>query len=273
MNRIQLSEGTFRELRDFIYRHSGIYINDTKKYLIENRLQRRVLEKHLGSFEDYLYLIKYSGNGTELSELLDAITTNETYFFREPQHFEIIMNILLQERLKAGASRIRIWSAACSTGEEPYTIAMLLHERGETYRKRVEIYGTDICNRALQSAREGLYSSYSVRNLPKEYLKKYFTPENGNYRLSEEIKQMVRFMRANIVKPQETRSLRGIDIILCRNVLIYFDDKAKKTAVSGLYDSLNPGGVLMVGASETLHNITRAFRPEVHNRTVLYRKV
>lgn len=271
MNRVGLTDEEFRELRDFIYENSGIYITDTKKYLVENRLQRRLKEKKLGSFSDYVYLIKYAGNGTELSELMNAITTNETYFFREPQHFDIIISKVLPAFIEQGRKRIRIWSAACSTGEEPYTMAILLREK-RFPGVRFEIYGSDICNNALESARKGVYSSYSVRNLPQNLLKKYFTEEKGFYHLNDEIKTTVRFMKINLVSKEEMKAIRNMDIILCRNVLIYFDEKAKKVAVSGLYDSLTPEGVLIVGASETLHNVTRAFKPEVYNRTVIYRR-
>jgi len=273
MTETKLNDKTFRELRDFIYEKSGIYVSDTKKYLIENRLHRRLLEKKVNSYEDYLYLIKYSGNGGELTSLLDAVTTNETYFYREPLHFEVIVNSIIPYLIKNGLKRIKIWSSACSTGEEPYTLAMLLQEKYPLKNLEFEIYGSDISNNVLATARKGVYSSYSVRNLPGYLLKKHFTTTNGSYLLSPEIKGMVRLLNINLVNPGEMVRVRGMDLVLCRNVLIYFDEKAKKRSVSHIYDALKPGGYLLVGAAESLHNVTRVFKPSVVNKTIVYKKV
>lgn len=268
-----LKEETFRQLRDFIHEKSGIYIPDTKKYLLENRLARRLEEKKLKSYENYLYLIRYSGNGEEIRKLLDVVTTNETYFFREPQQLDIFVKHVVPSVLSTGAKGIRIWSAACSTGEEPYTIAILFNEYPETRLIRKEILASDISNGVLETAMKSAYSSYSVRNVPEKHLKKYFSNTGGVYSLDSRIKAMVKFSNINLVEEKQIRTMRNLDIVFCRNVLIYFDNKNKRKAISFLYDSLKPKGYLFIGMSESLHTVTRAFRPIIINKTVVYQKV
>lgn len=168
-----LRDETFKQLRDFIYEKSGIFIPEAKKYLIENRLIRRIQENGLKTFEDYFNFVINSGYERELPRLFDAITTNETFFFREPQQFDVLCSeIVKRVTEKSCIKNIKIWSAACSTGEEPYTIAMMFKEKLSDIR--LEIIASDISNNVLESARRGIYSSYSVRNVPQNYLMKYF---------------------------------------------------------------------------------------------------
>ncbi len=272
-----MSVETFKQIRDFIYEKSGIFIPDNKKYFLENRLGRRVQEKGLKGYDDYAYILKYGTDKAELSKLFDLVTTNETFFFREPQHFEVLGKDLLAriipENTAAGRKDIKIWCAASSTGEEPYTIAIVLQERPEIAGFRKEIYASDISESVLASARNGVYGSYAVRNIPEAYLKKYFTNTNANFAVSTGIKSMVKFMKINLLDDKDTKAIRGADVIFCRNVLIYFDDKAKQKAVSLMYDALRPKGYLFVGTSESLHNVTRAFKPVVINRVVVYQKI
>jgi chemotaxis protein methyltransferase CheR len=272
-----LTDETFKQLRDFIYERSGIFIPDNKKYFIENRLGRRVQEKNLKGYEDYLYILKYGSDKNELNIMFNLVTTNETFFFREPQQFDIfggeLLRRVMDENTKSGRLDIKIWSAACSTGEEPYTMAMILLERPEVNAFRKEIYASDISESVLNSAKAGVYGSYSVRNIPDVYIKKYFTNTNQQYSISPTLKSMVRLMKVNLMDERDVRTIKGVDIIFCRNVLIYFDDKAKQKAVSLLYDALRPNGYLFVGTSESLHNVTRAFKPVVINKVIVYQKV
>ncbi|MGC8795675.1 CheR family methyltransferase [Thermodesulfovibrio sp.] len=274
---VTINDEVFKQLRDFIYEKTGIYVPDNKKYFLENRLSRILKEKNLRNFEDYLYFLKYSANKHDIGRLFDAVTTNETFFFREPQQFEVFSNDLIPQIIKEngqmGRKDIKIWSAACSTGEEPYTIAMILLEKPELVSIRKEIYASDISESVLMSAKRGMYGSYSVRNVPPQYMAKYFKDSGGIYVLSETVKSMVKFMNINLIEEKEVKQLKGMDVVFCRNVLIYFDDKAKKKAVSLIYDVLRPKGYLFVGTSESLHNITRAFRPVVINKVVVYQKV
>jgi len=274
---LTMNEDTFRQLRDFIYEKTGIYVPDNKKYFLENRLSRIVKEKNFKGYEDYLHFLKYSSHRQDIARLFDAITTNETFFFREPQQFDVFSNSLvpqiIKENAQMGRKDIKIWSAACSTGEEPYTIAMILLEKPELVSIRKEIYASDISESVLMSARKAMYGNYSVRNIPPQYMAKYFKDSGGIYVLSDMVKSMVKFMNINLIDEKEVKQLKGIDVVFCRNVLIYFDDKAKKKAVSLIYDVLRPKGYLFVGTSESLHNITRAFRPTVINKVVVYQKV
>ena len=271
---ISLADTTFTHLRDYIYERSGIYISDTKKYLIETRVARILQENKFNNFEDYFQFIKYGSNGKDISRLLDAVTTNETYFFREMEQFNVLTFGIVPKLLeqKKDLKNVKIWSAACSTGEEPYTISMMLMEKLKR-PEYFEIYASDISERALSSAKEAVYSSYSVRNTPDPYLIKYFSTSEQSYALDFSVKKNVRFMNVNLMDENKTRAFRGMDVIFCRNVLIYFDNKAKQKAVANLYNSLNPGGYLFVGTSESLHNVTRAFRPNIMNKVVAYQKL
>ncbi|MCS7214546.1 MAG: protein-glutamate O-methyltransferase CheR [Thermodesulfovibrio sp.] len=274
---VTINDEIFKQLRDFVYEKTGIYVPDNKKYFLENRLSRILREKNLRNFEDYLYFLKYSANKNDIARLFDAVTTNETFFFREPQQFEVFAQNLIPQIIKEnsqmGRKDIKIWSAACSTGEEPYTIAMILHDLPELNPLRKEIYASDISESVLMSAKRAIYGAYSVRNIPPKFMAKYFKDSSGMYVLSDSIKSMVKFLNINLIDEREVKQLKGIDVVFCRNVLIYFDDKAKKKSVSLIYDVLRPKGYLFVGTSESLHNITKAFRPIVINKVIVYQKV
>jgi chemotaxis protein methyltransferase CheR len=274
---ISVSDEVFKQLRDFIYEKSGIFIPDNKKYFIENRLGRRIQELNLKGYEDYLYNLRYNSDRRELQRLFDLITTNETFFFREPQQFEVfrgeLLNQITAENAKTGRRDIKIWSAASSTGEEAYTVSMVLLEKVELSGFKKDIFASDISELVLTSARAGIYGSYAIRNVPSAYLNKYFKNIDQQYSLSSAVKSMVKFSKVNLVEEKDVRMIRGVDVVFCRNVLIYFDDKAKQKVVSHLYDALRPGGYLFIGTSESLHNLTRAFRPVVINKVIIYQKV
>ena len=167
-----------------------------------------------------------------------------------------------------------MWSAACSTGEEPLTLGMMLLEDGLQIKGwNIDILASDISDNVLRPASAGVYEKYSLRNTPESYLKKYFQASGESYTATKKVRDLVRYRKINLMDPIEMRMVRGIDIIFCRNVLIYFDDNSKKKVIAHLYDSLNKGGYLFVGFSESLHNITRLFRPVSIERSVVYQKV
>lgn len=266
-----LQDATFKQLRDFVYEKCGIFIPDTKKYLLENRLVKRIQEKNLSSFEDYLYLIVYGNNSGELARLFDAVTTNETYFFREPQQLDVFSNDIVPRVLAEKKSNdINVWSAASSTGEEPYNLVMLLREKAPSIR--MQVMGSDISESVIDSARKASYSSYSIRNVPPPYMSKYFRANGQNFDLDSSVKNAVTFKNMNLIDAAKMKTVRNMDVIFVRNVLIYFDDKAKQKVASSLYDALRPGGYLFVGSSESLHNVTRAFKPLVINKVVVYQR-
>lgn len=265
-----LQDATFRQLRDLIYEKCGIYIPDAKKYLLEKKLMDRIQCKGLNGFEEYLRCLKAGENG-EIARLFDVVTTHETYFFREPNQLAVLTDVIVPDVLQKNGGAVKIWSSACSTGEEPYTIAMLMKEKLPL--ARTEIIASDISTAALEAAQKAVYGSYSVRNVPQPYLDKYFRPNNGGLELDRNIRNSVRLMNVNLIDEQRMRSIQGMDVIFCRNVLIYFDEKVKKKVVSLLYDSLRPGGYLFIGTSESLHTVTRAFKPIVFNKVVVYQRV
>lgn len=265
-----LQDATFKQIRDFIYEKSGIYITDSKKYLLENRLPKRLQARKLTSYEDYLYLLLYGNSSDELGKLFDTVTTNETYFFRELPQLELFAGHLAPAIGQRAGGRIAIWSAACSTGEEPYSLSMLLTEKG--FAGRQDILASDLSGEVIESAKRGVYNSYSIRNVPPQYLAKYFRPCLEQHELAATVRQRVTFSSINLTDERQVRAISGMDVIFCRNVLIYFDEKAKAKVVSLLFNALRPGGYLFVGMSESLHNITRAFKPVALNNTIVYQK-
>ncbi len=266
-----LQDATFRQLRDFIYEKSGIFIPDTKKYLLEKKLASRLEEKKLKTFDEYLQCVRSGLNGDELTKLFDAVTVNETYFFREPQQLDVFNDILVGRILEGkGSSDIRIWSAASSTGEEAYTLAMMLMEKKQC--SKMEIFASDISNEVLEAAKKGVYGSYSMRTVKEPYLSKYFKRNGTGHEIDVVVRNAVKFLNINLTDEKKIKTLPAMDAIFCRNVLIYFDDKAKQKVVSLLYDSLRPGGFLIIGSAESLHNITRAFRPVLINKVIAYQR-
>jgi chemotaxis protein methyltransferase CheR len=274
---IPLPEDVFRLLRDFIHDYCGIFFDDSSKFLLERRLSRRLEQHHLKSFEEYYHFLRYDRKREEeLTVLVDNLTTNETYFFREnPQLRAFAEEILpeLRERL-ADRKALRIWSAGCSTGEEPYTIAMLLFESGDWWRTwQVEILGSDINQRVLHTARKGLYKKSAHRVTSPEMLAKYFIEEEkGDYRIVDKVKELVSFSSLNLLDPLKANLISNMDIIFCRNVIIYFDKEAKKKVIESFSNKLREGGYLLLGHSESLINISNAFVLRTLKNDMVYQK-
>lgn len=263
-----ISDKDFELLRDFIYGHSGIYFHVSKKYFLESRLARRMEANGLKTHLEYYNLIKGGcGGNAELKKLLDEITTNETCFFRNMPQLNALENVLLPEvvaaKSKIGFRKIRIWSAGSSSGEEAYTMAMILNEKRSTILKdwMIEIIGTDINESVLAMAREGVYNAYSVRNTPDFYLKKYFKKEdNDRYILSPDIKKYCTFQYLNLYDDMKMLFMKSFDFIFCANVLIYFDVASKSKVVQHYYNNLQPYGYFFVGQSESLHGVNDKFK-------------
>ncbi len=272
-----LSTEEFGRLREIIYAHAGIYFPDNKKYLLESRLARRLAALHVRSFGDYLIALQRS-LGAELPHLIEAVTINETFFFRNTAQLDVLVNSLLPamiaERQKVGIPRITLWSAASSSGEEAYTLAMVLREKIQPRypQVRFRILATDIDSQVLDAAKVGLYRDYAIRQVPPEWLAKYFRREDDRYRLSPELQRMVEFRKLNLYDAVGMRAVRQVDVIFCANVLIYFDQASKKKVISAMYDSLNRGGALFLGFSESLHGLSQAYRPVHFDRTIAYMK-
>jgi chemotaxis protein methyltransferase CheR len=276
---VKMSDEAFRVLREFIYQQTGIYFQDNKKYLLEGRIGKRIQLLGLTTYEDYLQLLKYGTRRTEeMRHFYDAITINETFFFRNEPQFEAfeqtLVPAILARRGSLTRQKLRVWSAASSSGEEAHTIAMLYLEKLRTKYQglELEVVGTDISTAVLETARKGVYREYSIRNMPKQYLEKYFTVEDVRYLVRDEVKRLVRFDNMNLYDQTRMRQMTGFDVIFCCNVLIYFDTQSKIQVVSNLYNALNRGGYLFIGYAESLHGISTAFKLENFPKTVAYKK-
>lgn len=275
---IAMSAEEFAMIRDFIHERSGIYFADNKAYLIRNRLARRMADLDMKSVRDYFYHVKYDVTMNEFNRLMELITTNETSFFRnEPQLTafadEVLPLILKRKQEQRGPKSLRIWSAGCSTGEEPYTLAIILLERMKTLAGwSVEIVANDISEQVLQTARRGEYAGLTLRNIRPEILTRYFLRRGDKYCVKPEVKALVKFSHMNLNDPRKISLMTNMDVIFCRNVMIYFSMEVKKQLVRGFYSALNPGGYLFIGHSETLHNISKAFRLVYFTNALVYQK-
>lgn len=251
---IELRSSDFQKISQIVYDFSGIRLNSGKEELVRSRLIKRLRSLGVGSFTAYLRYISEDETSQELRAMIDALTTNKTSFFREKQHFDYMRTHILPD-LKMRAKSVRVWSAGCSSGEEPYSIAMLLHEEWpEIGQIDVRILATDISERMLAKARTGEYDKESVQELPPGYLIRYFTANRTgsakSYVVQDNIKKIVRFGRLNLM---DEWPMRGkFDVILCRNVMIYFDSSTQRQLVQRFGDILVPGGHLLVGHSESL---------------------
>ncbi len=274
----KLSDELFKQLREFIYQKTGIYFQDNKKYLLEGRIGKRVQFLELSGFDQYLQLLKSSRGANELPYLYEAVTINETFFFRNEPQFEVFEKTLVPEIIARrgvnGKVKIKVWSAASSSGEEAYTIAMIYLEKLKPKYPwlELEIIGTDINEAVLETARSGIYREYSIRNIPRQYLEKYFDAEDGKFYLHDEVKRLARFENLNLYDRARMKRMSQIDIVFCCNVLIYFDQKSKIQVVSDIYDAMNTGGYLFIGYAETLHGISSAFKLINFPKTVVYKK-
>lgn len=278
-NNLKLSDKTFLDFREFIYQLCGIYFQDNKKYLLESRLQKRINFLGLDSFEKYLDFLKFGlSRAAEQKYLYEVITINETFFFRnQPQLDVLVSNVIpeiMESQGKYSKNKIRIWSAASSSGEEAYSTAMVLTElvKPKFPNLSFEIVGTDINFAVVETAQKAIYKEYAIRNTPAYYLKKYFRQDGVSYELDPDIKRMVSFKLLNLYDDLAMRAMLGFDVIYCANVLIYFDAKSKTRVVSNLYNSLNKNGYLFIGYSETLHGISKAFKLVSYPKTIGYKK-
>lgn len=272
-----MTDEEFLLFRDCIYSHCGIFFDNESKYLLEKRLARRLTTLNLSSFRDYYHYLKYNRKkDQELMDIMDILTTNETYFFREAFQLKAFTDEILPELLKIkkmhGDNTLRIWSAGCSTGEEPYSIAMLLLGLKEFCGWKVEIIATDISQRVLQVARRGIYGKSSFRATEDYYVKRFFSQQDDGLRINDDVRGMVSISHLNLFDSQRMMMLGRMDIIFCRNVIIYFDSIAKKQVVESFHSALHDGGFLLLGHSESLMNITTLFTLRHFKNDMIYQK-
>jgi chemotaxis protein methyltransferase CheR len=278
---IGLKPDEFRLLRDLFAARTGLNFGPEARFTLERRLRERLMVLKLATFAEYYHYLRFGSHAAEeWDEAIDLLTTNETYLFREERQLRAFQNEILpmlgaQARLRR---RLTIWSAGCATGEEVYTIAILVHASHLFPRRDpssilaplttgasvdrpawdVRIYGSDISRRCVAAARRGVYSESSFRATPPDIRRAFFHERPEGWHVSETIRQLCHFGQMNLLDEERARAIGRADAIFCRNVLIYFDARARKAAIEGLYERLHPGGVLLLGHSESLLNVSTA---------------
>ncbi len=261
-----LTKYYFDQFRNLIYENSGITISENKKYFLESRIKEHLLELGISSLKDYFLMLKNDKN--VFRDFISKITVNETYFYREFFHLQALAYLVQTEDF---GNSVKVLSSPTSTGEEPYSIAIVLNE---VLEKPFFITGIDIDKNAINKAKKGIYGKRSVAKLPEEYLVKYFDiVDEDTYILKNTIKRKVKFYEGNILDNNFLKTLGKFHYIFCKNLLIYFDKAAKIKAVNNLYDILIDGGYLFLGHAESLSGITSLFEPVKVKGHTVYRKI
>lgn len=271
-----ISDECFTKFREFFYRKTGIMFEDSKRYFVDKRLIERIEVTESLNFRTYFTMLRFEASGKELQALTNLMTVNETYFFRETYQFDCLVNSILEDvtQKKAPGETIRIWSIPSSSGEEPYSIAIYLLELWPRLAHYdIEILSSDIDTNMLAAAKRGIYSPRSVQHLPAQYLTKYFKRlTTGDYQLCQDIRDSVEFSQVNLNDPADTCRFRKIDVIFCRNLLIYFDDISRRAAAEVFFDALNPGGFVCLGHAESMSRISNLFTVKKFPEAIVYQK-
>ncbi len=276
-----ISDADFERFREFFYRKAGIQFQPSKRYFVDKRLVQRMRQNGCASFAEYFTLLRFDPSHRELQALINLMTVNETYFFREEYQFRTLVGPILNEitARKAPGETIRIWSIPCSSGEEPYSIAIYLLEHWPGLaRFDVALTASDINTRVLEQAQAGCYERRAVQAVPPDLLRRYFTAETApagggpRYRINRDLRDSVRFTAVNVQDPEAVRAHGGMDVIFCRNLLIYFDDDSRRRAAERLYDALNPGGFICLGHSESMNRISPLFEMRRFPESIVYQR-
>jgi chemotaxis protein methyltransferase CheR len=274
---MELTAEQFSKLSKLIYKKLGLQFDEKKIYFLNKRVERRITELGLKDADEYLFQLGYcDANGDEMQALANLITTNETYMFREFEQLAGFADVCLPElvaaKQKTADRRIRIWCAGCSSGEEAYTLAIIVREVFPDSRNwDIKIVATDIDENVLKLARNAVYGERSVKGVPPDY-GKHLIPTLTGFRIDPETASMVRVEKLNLHDAQQMKAMRGYDFVFCRNVLIYFDDESRRSVVNHFYDSLNPKGYIFLGHSESVGRITSAFHLKKAAGHLLYAK-
>lgn len=272
---IILTDELYDKFVKMIYDETGIFYEPNKKYYVEKRIEKRALTNEMDDLNEYYTMLKHTEKSPEFYKLINDLTVNETYFFRDfPQLRNFAEDILpVFEKENYINKKIKIWCAACSTGEEAYTLAIILLEMlDDPSDWEIQILATDINSEVLKKAETGIYDQRSVKYVPLEYLDKYFTKNSDKYIISQDLKKYITYREVNLMDEGAMENINGCDFIFCRNCLIYFDDESRKSVVSMFYNSLNPGGYLFLGYSESVGRITSAYKVSRMGGTIVYTK-
>ena len=273
-DRSPLTEEEFNRLCEYLYRRTGMVFTETKRYYVDRRVNERMTATRSGSFASYFARLRADVDG-EIEEFINAFTVNETYFYREAHQLKCLTDDLLQERLrrKNAGDPIRIWSAPCSTGEEPYSIAIWLLENWRSVDEyNVEIVGSDIDTRALEQARAGLFGKRALMRLTPDISRYFQVLSEQRWQLLPDLCDSVTFSPVNLIEPQQTRAHGHFDVIFCRNVLIYFDDASRRLAAENLYENLVPGGFICLGHTESMSRISPLFDARRFADAIVYQR-
>lgn len=259
---VRISPEDVQRFCEFLYRRTGMSFTEGKRYFIDHRLEDRIAATGSPSFQAYFSLLRADADH-EIEHLINSFTVNETYFYREDHQLRCMTSNLLSGIVgqKAPGSTVRIWSIPCSTGEEPYSIALWLMENWpQVDDYNIEIVGSDIDTRALRAATEGIYGDRALMRLSRDIVARYFNPvADGKHEIDAGLRDSIQFTRANMIDAQDMAKYRDFDLIFCRNVLIYFDDASRRQAAENLYDCLRPGGYICLGHSESMSRISPLF--------------
>jgi chemotaxis protein methyltransferase CheR len=270
-----MSEEEFRLLRDEIHQHCGLWYRDGTLYLLEKRLQPRLQALGLAGFASYHRYLRFDpGREAELDEAAEILTTNETYFYREPYQLESFSREILPGLKASNArdKRLRILSAGCSTGEEVYTLAALIKESGLFEGWEVDLVGSDISRRCVAQARAGAYGEHAFRSPEAAPLRRWFHLRGGKWVVDDALRAMVRFQRENLVSPRALSSTARLDVVFCRNMMIYFDMAARRALLKRLHAKMREGAWLLLGHAESLINVTADFELVHLTSDLVYRK-
>lgn len=268
----ELSDKNFRQFSRLVGENCGINLHAGKKELVRARLSKRLRATGCRDFNAYIQFLKDDVDGKELLHFLDAISTNETSFFREPKHFEFIKTNVFPALQAGGPQPLRFWSAGCSSGEEPYSLAMWLQEHFEGIESwDVKILATDISTKTLAQAERGVYTDQRLSQMPKNQIRKYFQrgfgDHEGYFRVKQFIKEMIVFKRLNLMEPFGFSA--EFQIVFCRNVMIYFTKETRQALIEKFYNSLKAGGYLLIGHAESLNGMNHRFKyiqPNVYQK-------
>jgi len=266
----------YLKFREFYYRKTGNFFDDSKRYFVDKRLHERILATESAGFRDYFVLLRFDAAGKELQSLINLMTVNETYFYREDYQFKCMINSILPDliRRRERDEALRIWSVPCSTGEEAYSIAIYLLEYWKDIdRYEVELSASDIDTKVLAEALEGEYRQRAIAQMPATIVNKYFIAMGGGrYIIKKELREAISFSTVNVANLIDMKHHRDYDLIFCRNLLIYFDDTSRRQVADGLYDALRPGGYICLGHSESMSRITSLFKVKKFADAIVYQK-
>src|SRR5271166_246280 len=272
-----MTEAEFRMFSELIRSYCGLHFDSETRYLLEKRICRRMHELEIPNFASYHYRLRNDTSvDPELAKLVDELTTNETYFLRERSQLRALIEEILPElalrRRDQGGGPLNVWSAGCSSGEEPYSIVMLALEAGLEPSRDMRVYASDISRPALLKARRGVYREASFREVHASIRRKYFTEKDGLWRISDAVKAHVDFIHLNLFDRSRIALLNQMDVVLCRNVIIYFDTETKRSVIQTFSEKLRPAGYLLLGHSESLINLSSAFELRHLTREMVYRR-